>query len=93
MRDDGQAPNEHGRVRAANWRRLARHVPACPRCKDELLVINDGKTETLRFICAGLVDWFRRAASLLELEERLIDGTGNTNFFLGEVSAFDEDSD
>ena len=28
-----------------------------------------------------------------ELEERLIDETGNANFFLGEVSAFDEDSD
>ena len=28
-----------------------------------------------------------------ELEERLIDETGNTNFFLGDVPEFDEDSD
>ena len=28
-----------------------------------------------------------------ELEERLVDETGNTNFFLGEVTEFDEDSD
>ena len=28
-----------------------------------------------------------------ELEERLVDETGNTNFFLGEDTDFDEDSD